>query len=80
MRSGSAEQTAVMDAVAHFLAHEPRKESRSRIKRLRGRQAADYRLRIGRLRVFYSVEAVDVLVLRVMNREQTAGSCRKEER
>ncbi len=63
----------------HFLTHEPRQESRSRIKRLRGKQSADYRLRIGRLRVFYTVEAAEVFVLRIMGKEQTAAFYRKED-
>jgi mRNA-degrading endonuclease RelE of RelBE toxin-antitoxin system len=65
---------AVADGVEELLTHEPTKESKSRIERLRGRQVADYRLRLGDFRVFYTVDADDrrVDVLRVLHTRQTA--------
>lgn len=64
----------VLDGVEEFLTHEPTRESKSRIKRLRGVQKADYRLRLGDYRVFYSADSADsrVDVLRVMHKNQTA--------
>jgi mRNA-degrading endonuclease RelE of RelBE toxin-antitoxin system len=55
------------------LQHEPTKESKSRIKRLRGIRNPDYRLRVGEYRVFYAVDedARRVDVLRVMHKDQT---------
>jgi mRNA-degrading endonuclease RelE of RelBE toxin-antitoxin system len=53
------------DALETHLRHEPRKVSRSRIKRLRGMRQPQFRLRVGDLRVFYDVtnEAVEVLAI-----------------
>ena len=55
----------VRDALETHLRHEPRRVSRSRIKRLRGMRQPQYRLRVGDLRVFYDVtdEAVEVLAI-----------------
>ena len=39
------------------LRHEPQKESKSRIKRLRGLRQPQYRLRVDAVRVFYDVNA-----------------------
>lgn len=49
----------------NHLRHEPRKTSRSRIKRLRGVSRPQFRLRVGEVRVFYDVsdEAVEVLAV-----------------
>ena len=69
-----SESAAVVDGIEEFLTHEPTRESKSRIKRLRGVQKADYRLRLGDYRVFYSVDAsrCRVDVLRVLHKDQTA--------
>ena len=48
------------------LRHEPKKTSRSRIKRLRGLERPQYRLRIGDVRVFYDVNEVSVEVLGIV--------------
>ena len=71
----------IADAIERHLTREPEKVSRSRIKRLRGRQPADYRLRVGDFRVFYMVDADEstVLVLRILHKERTAAFYRKEE-
>ncbi len=68
------QSAAVVDGIEDFLRHEPTKESKSRIKQLRGVQKADYRLRLGDFRVFYSVDAIScrVDVLRVLHKDQTA--------
>ena len=47
---------AVVDAIEAHLRYEPDRVSRSRIKRLRGRTTATYRLRVGNFRVFYDVD------------------------
>ncbi len=66
------ERAMALDAIETHLRHLPRLESRSRIKRLRGRDG-EYRLRIGAaLRAFYRVEGNEVLVLRVMAKDETA--------
>ena len=53
------------DALETHLRHEPRKASRSRIKRLRSLRQPQYRLRVGDIRVFYDVsgEAVEILAI-----------------
>ena len=63
----------IADAIEEHLTHEPTKESKSRIKRLRGISNPDYRLRVGDYRVFYNVDvdAHRVDVLRVMHKDQT---------
>ena len=48
-------RAAVRIALETHLRHEPRKTSRSRIKRLRGLRRPQYRLRVGEVRVFYDV-------------------------
>ena len=53
---------AILDAIDKHLRHEPDRVSRSRIKRLRGRHAATYRLRVGDYRVFYDVDETAQLV------------------
>lgn len=65
----------VADAIEHFLTHQPARTSRSRIKRLRGIKNPDYRLRVGDLRVFYSIDEASgvVEVLRVMSKDETAA-------
>ncbi|MCZ7645042.1 MAG: type II toxin-antitoxin system RelE/ParE family toxin [Planctomycetota bacterium] len=50
------EQAEVLIRCRTHLTHEPKKESKSRIKRLRDDAFPPYRLRIGDLRVFYDVD------------------------
>ena len=55
----------VRDALERHLRHQPTRVSKSRIKRLRGLNQPQYRLRIWEVRVFYDVttEAVEVLAI-----------------
>jgi mRNA-degrading endonuclease RelE of RelBE toxin-antitoxin system len=53
------------------LTHEPVKESKSRIKRLRELNHPQYRLRIDEIRVFYDVIGADVVILAIMPKEKT---------
>jgi mRNA interferase RelE/StbE len=50
-------------ALETHLRHEPKKVSRSRIKRLRGLRKPQYRLRVGEVRIFYDVTETTVEVL-----------------
>lgn len=52
-------------ALERHLRHDPRKVSRSRIKRLRGVSRPQFRLRVGEIRVFYDVshQAIEVLAI-----------------
>jgi mRNA-degrading endonuclease RelE of RelBE toxin-antitoxin system len=58
-------RSEVREALETHLRHEPRKVSKSRIKRLRGMRQPQFRLRVGDIRVFYDVrnEAVEVLAI-----------------
>src|ERR1019366_744109 len=58
-------RTEVRSAIETHLRHEPRKTSRSRIKRLRGISRPQFRLRVGDARVFYDVadESVEILAI-----------------
>jgi mRNA-degrading endonuclease RelE of RelBE toxin-antitoxin system len=47
--------------------------SRSRIKRLRGRNAATYRLRVRDFRVFYDVAEAEVTVVAVLHKRETGA-------
>jgi len=74
--------TQIADAMEKHLTYEPTKESRSRIKRLRGMSDPDYRLRVADYRVFYSVREPDgrVDVLRIMHNYETRAYYEELER
>jgi len=59
----------VKDAIEKHLRHEPAKESRSRIKRLRGLRQPQYRLRVGDIRIFYDIRALRVEVLAIVDKK-----------
>jgi mRNA interferase RelE/StbE len=63
---------ALLDAFESHLRHEPDRVSRSRIKRLRGRLTATYRLRVGNYRVFYDIGDAEVVIIAVLHKRQTA--------
>ena len=60
----------VRDAIETHLRHEPRKVSKSRIKRLRGMSQPQFRLRVGEIRVFYDVTDQAVEILAVVTKAQ----------
>ena len=69
-RLSGRDRAWVKDAVERHLRHEPGRVSRSRIKRLRGMNRPQYRLRVGEIRVFYDVTETAVEVLAVVTKEQ----------
>ena len=69
---------AILDAVDLHLRHEPDRPTRSRIKQLRGKQEATYRLRVGDYRVFYDVGEGVVTVVAVFHKRDTARFHREE--
>jgi mRNA interferase RelE/StbE len=58
-------RTEVRRALEDHLRHEPKRVSKSRIKRLRGLSKPQYRLRVGEIRVYYDVigDTVEVLAI-----------------
>jgi mRNA-degrading endonuclease RelE of RelBE toxin-antitoxin system len=60
----------VRDAIELHLRHEPTKVSKSRIKRLRGLDRPQYRLRVDEVRVFYDVQENTVQVLAIVSKAQ----------
>jgi len=67
------ERGEVRDAVERHLGHEPTRESKSRIKRLRGISRPQYRLRVGGIRVFYDVTGRNVEILAIVPRSRATG-------
>ena len=63
-------RATVRAAIETHLRHEPRKISRSRIKRLRGLDCPQYRLRVGDVRVFYDVSDEAVEILAIVNKSE----------
>ena len=61
----------VREGLETHLRHEPRKISRSRVKRLRKLSQPQFRLRIGEVRVFYDVSEENVEVLAIMPKSET---------
>jgi len=60
----------VRDAIGTHLAHEPTKQSKTRIKKLRDLKHPQFRLRVG-ARVFYDVTGTDVVIIAIMSKERT---------
>jgi mRNA-degrading endonuclease RelE of RelBE toxin-antitoxin system len=58
----------VKDGVERHLRHEPKKVSKSRIKRLKGLKRPQYRLRVNEVRVFYDVSEDSVEVLAIVEK------------
>jgi mRNA-degrading endonuclease RelE of RelBE toxin-antitoxin system len=63
-------RATVRDSIRVHLTHEPTKESKSRIKRLRELRHPQYRLRVGDIRVFYDVGETDVVVLAIIHKDK----------
>jgi mRNA-degrading endonuclease RelE of RelBE toxin-antitoxin system len=63
----------VIEVMEDCLSIEPARESKRRIKRLRGIRNPDYRLRAGEYRAFYSINEAghQVEVLRIMHKDET---------
>jgi mRNA-degrading endonuclease RelE of RelBE toxin-antitoxin system len=59
----------VRAAIEQHLRHEPKKISKSRIKRLRGMARPQYWLRVGEIRVFYDVTDQTVEVLAIVAKD-----------
>lgn len=71
-------RSEVKDAIERHLRHEPTKQSRSRIKRLRGLSRPQFRLRVGEVRVFYDVRGNRVEVLAVVSKSEAEAWLSRE--
>jgi mRNA-degrading endonuclease RelE of RelBE toxin-antitoxin system len=66
-------RSEVKDALDRHLRYEPGKESKSRIKRLRGMDHPQYRLRVGEVRVFYDITGKNVDLLAIVSKTEAAS-------
>ncbi len=66
-------RSEVRDALDRHLRNEPGKASKSRIKRLRGINHPQYRLRVGEVRVFYDITGNTVEVLAIISKHEAAS-------
>ncbi len=62
-RLPASARSSVRDAIEAHLRHQPAKLSLSRIKRLRGLERPQYRLRVDEIRIFYDVRGSTVEIL-----------------
>jgi mRNA-degrading endonuclease RelE of RelBE toxin-antitoxin system len=65
------DRSSVVAAIENHLRHRPQKESKSRIKRLRGLRQPEYRLRVADFRVYYDVAEPTVHIFSVISKHQT---------
>ena len=63
----------VREAIETYLRREPMRESRSRIKKLRGTSHPEYRLRVDEIRIFYDILGNAVEILAIVPRSQAAA-------
>ena len=64
-RLSARDRSIVKQTIEKHLRYEPERVSKSRIKKLRGINRPQYRLRVGEMRVFYDVtgQAVEILAI-----------------
>ena len=67
-RLGARDRATLRTALEQHLRHGPEKVSRSRIKRLRGLERPQYRLRVNDFRVFYDVSDMTVEILAIITK------------
>jgi mRNA interferase RelE/StbE len=73
-----ADAMRIVDAIEKYLRQEPERPSKSRIKRLRGKQDATFRLRVDPFRVFYDVTEAVVTVVAILHKDDASKFYRKE--
>jgi mRNA-degrading endonuclease RelE of RelBE toxin-antitoxin system len=66
----AALRTETRAAIETHLRYEPRKTSRSSVKRLRGVSKPQFRLRVGEIRVFYDVSDQTVEILAIVAKSE----------
>lgn len=57
------DQVKALDRIERHLTHEPKRQSKSRIKRLRGKTFPPYRLRVDEFRIYYDVDDQNRIVI-----------------
>jgi mRNA interferase RelE/StbE len=72
-RLRAVDRATVKDAIETHLRHDPTKISRSRIKRLRGLEQPQFRLRVDEMRVFYDVVERQVQILAIVHKADAAA-------
>jgi len=65
-RTRAFDRAAILETIERILTDSPTQTGQSRIKRLRGIDSPQYRLRVGEMRIFYDVDADSVLVIRIL--------------
>lgn len=71
-RLSAGDRSTIRDAIEIHLRHEPKKISKSLIKRLRGMSRPEYRLRVGEFRVFYDVKETEVEILAIVPKSKAS--------
>ncbi len=66
------DRSTIKDAIETHLRYEPKRTSKSRIKKLLGVSRPQYRLRVGESRVFYDVKENNVEVLAIIPKSKAA--------
>jgi len=66
-------RSEVKDALERHLRHDPGRVSKSRIKRLRGINHPQYRLRVGEIRVFYDITENTEEVLAIVSKTESTS-------
>jgi len=62
-------RSMVREVIIEHLSYEPEKTSKSRIKRLKGIEKPQYRLRIDDIRIYYDVGEYSVEILAIISKE-----------
>jgi mRNA interferase RelE/StbE len=62
-------RSLVREGIIEHLSYEPEKTSKSRIKRLKGVEKPQYRLRIDDIRVYYDISEYSVEILAIVSKE-----------
>lgn len=70
-RLRAVDRSGITAAIETHLRHAPRKEGKTRIKRLRGLRQPEYRLRVDDFRVYYDVAEPEVHILAVVAKHLT---------
>jgi mRNA-degrading endonuclease RelE of RelBE toxin-antitoxin system len=66
------DRSTIREAIKTHLRYEPKKVSRSRLKRLRGISRPEYRSRVGEFRIFYDVKETEVEVLAIVPKSRAS--------